>query len=430
MAAELGEGLAKSAPTPLEWLEPIVQAVLGESASERNYDLLSGFVAGLPAVYHGEVEAFQKRAVESPDLAPAFTRICRRGGLTPPDINRAIDALGRGTLSPWGLRHWSYVEVLYKVPSAEVACLLDAMLDHSAPSFALAVTILGQIIRDEGDRPDRPVSDGDGHTEFRSKFLKMAQNAGRWSRAESSPPPGLEGTENIHDVAEYWFEEIVLKMLEGGRKDSEARKTALALARAVAHGDHDAWINPSLTKPSPVLTKLLKGFPEIAWPLIGGAIVADSRFASRMRYVLGRPYAFGRNIRPPILDLPVDTLFAWCHAHPDGAPAFLAQCVPILSKKDDTTDIDRLHPIMSRLLDEFGERGDVQQAIESNLHTYGWSGSSATHYSRYREPLERLCSHRNSRVRQWAEKMGREVGSSIAHETTRERERVALRSWP
>ena len=112
-----------------------------------------------------------------------------------------------------------------------------------------------------------------------------------------------------------------------------------------------------------------------------------------------------------------------------GAPAFLAQCVPLLSKEDDAADIGRLHPIMSRLLDEFGEREDVQLAFASNLHTYGWSGSSATHYSAYREPFEQLRSHRNPQVRQWAEKLGREVDRSITNETTRARERRAMSSW-
>ena len=66
--------------------------------TERNYDLLSGFVAGLPTRFHDETESFKTRAVGSSDLAPAFPKICRRAGLTPEDITLAIDALRRGTL--------------------------------------------------------------------------------------------------------------------------------------------------------------------------------------------------------------------------------------------------------------------------------------------------------------------------------------------
>ena len=429
MADELGESLAKSAPSPLEWLEPIVQAVEGMPASERNYDLLSGFVAGLPARFHDEAEAFRTRAVGSPDLAPAFPKICRRAGLTPKDITRAIDALDRGTLSPWDLHHWAYTWVLDKVSPAAVALLIDAMLDHSAPSFALAVTILGRILPDEGERTDRSGPEISRLADFRPQVLKMARNAGRWSRTESKPPPSLAGSGIDLNVTEYYFEKIVLSMLAKGREDSNARATALALARTLAHGDHHGWLNPRSTKPSPVLTRMLAGFPEIVWPLVGGAIAANPRFAGRMRYVLGHPYTFGRDVRPPILDLPEDTLFAWCHANPDGAPAFVAQCVPVISTEGDDADDGLLHPVMYRLLDEFGERGDVHRALESNIHTYSWVGSSADHYTRFRETLERLCSHRKPRVRQWAEKMRREVERWIRRETIRDQEREAQGCW-
>lgn len=429
MADELGESLAKSAPSPLEWLEPIVQAVVGVPASDRNYDLLSGFVAGFPARFHDEAEAFRTRAVGSPDLAPAFPRICRRAGLTPRDVTRAIDALDRGTLSPWDLHHWAFAWVLDKVPPAAVALLLDAMLDHNAPSFGLAVTMLGRILPDEGETTEESRPDISKLGDFRPQVLTMAQNAGRWSRTESKPPPSLAGSGIDLNVTDYYFEKIVLRTLDGGRGDSDARQTALALARGLAHGDHDAWVNPRLIEASPVLTGLLNRFPEIVWPLVGGAIVSNRRFASRMRYVLGRPYTFGSDIRPPILDLPEDTLFAWCHANPDGAPAFLARCLPILSLEGDEVEIGFLHPVMSRLLDEFGERDDVHRALESNIHTYSWSGSSASYYSRYRQPLERLRTHPKAGVRQWAEKMRGQVARCIARETIRDEEREAQARW-
>ena len=174
-----------------------------------------------------------------------------------------------------------------------------------------------------------------------------------------------------------------------------------------------------------MLTKLLNGFPEIAWPLIGGAILADARVANRMKFTLGRPYSFDRDVRPPILDLPEDTLFAWCHANPGGAPAFVAQCVPVLSPDGDKPSDGLLHPVISRLVDEFGERGDVRRALEGNIHTYSWSGSSASYYSRYRAPLERLCRHREPRVQEWAEKMLQEVKHWIRRETIRDEEREA-----
>ena len=409
LADELGESLAKSALSPLEWLERIVQAVVGVPASDRSYDLLSGFVAGLSAQFHEEVEAFKTQAAGSHDLAPAFPKICKRVGLSREDIRRAVDALDRGTLLAWDLHHWAYTWVLDRVPSSAVAPLIDVMLDHSAPSFALAVTILGRILSDEGREADASRPHIFELADFRPQVLKMARNAGRWSRTDAKPPRSLAGSGLDLNVAEYFFRQIVCRMLTKGREDANARAVALALARSLALGDHHGWVNPRGTKPSPVLTTLLAGFPEIAWPLVGGTIVANRGFASRMRYVLGRPYTTDRDIRPPILDLPEDTLFSWCHANPDGAPAFVAECVPILWTEGDEAGENHLHPVMSRLLEEFGDRRDVRRALESNIHPYSWSGSLSRYYSRYRGLLAELCRHQEPQVRQWAEEMRREV---------------------
>lgn len=424
MADELGVELARSASSPLEWLEPIVQAVVNVPATKRNYDLLSGFVAGLPAPFYDEAEAFKAKAVGSSDLAPAFPKICRRAGLCPKDITRAVDALDQGTLSPWDLHHWAFTWVLDKVPPATVARLLDTMLDHSAPSFALAVTILGRILLDDGKSPQGTGPYIFEFAGFRPQVLKMAQNAGRWNRADYSPGPELAASGFTPSVAEHHFKEIVLRTLDGGPEDPDAQEMALALAEALVQEDQDDWINPSFIKMSPVLTRLLRVFSEVAWQLIGRRIVADARFATRMKYALGRPTSLATDVRPPLLDLPQETLFEWCTDNPDGAPAFVAQSVPILSTESGDAGDSILHPMVSWLLDEFGERGDVQEALASNIRF----GSSASYYSRYTEALERLRTHPKSGVREWAETMRHQIARWIAYETTRHEERQAG-SW-
>ena len=53
--------------------------------------------------------------------------------------------------------------------------------------------------------------------------------------------------------------------------------------------------------------------------------------------------------------------------------------------------------MMAWLLDEFGDRDNVRQAIERNIHTFGWSGSMTTYYEHYRQPLTDRLQHRKSR---------------------------------
>jgi transcriptional regulator with XRE-family HTH domain len=428
MAYELGEALAKSALSPLTWLEPIVQAVKSVPASNRSYDLLTGFVVHLPGKFQDEVEEFKMRAIESPELVSAFPMICGRAGLRPEDIDRAIDALNRGVLTPWDLRHWAFTWVLKKVSPYKVALLLDAMLDHSAPSFALAVTILGRILGDENDenKKGRSGSHVFKIADFRPQLLKMIQNACRWSTTDFRPPTRGQQSGIQPDMVEYHFEEIVQRMLAKGREDSDACKTVLELARTLVHGDDHDLFYSARVKSTSVLGRMLTGYPDIVWPIVGGAIMESPQFANHMRYFLGQPYILERDFIPPILDVPEDILFAWCHANPDGAPAFMAQCAPFLSKEDGDMDCASLHPVMSRLLDEFGERDDVHKALEGHIHPYHWVDSCAGHYARLEKIFQHLIeTHSNLGVRQWAEKMRFQAARSFKQETIRDEERKA-----
>ena len=429
MTDELGKSLAKFAKSPNTLLKLIVQAVKDVPAPKRSYDLLAGFVAGLPPEFYNEVEEFKTRAIALPELAAAVPLICRKVGLMADDIDRAIDALKRKTLSPWDLHPWTLVHVLGKVSATKVALLLDAMLDYSASSFALAVTILGRILSDENRKENRARQCIFSLADFRPQLLKMIQNAARWSKEKIIPPPQIERSGIPLNVIEYHFEEIVLRMLAKGREDSDACKVALALARTLAHGEHDDWLIPWSSKRGSVLTKMLTGFPEIVWPIIGGTILENARFSNRMKYALGQPYNLDHNIVAPILTVPEGILFSWCHANREGAPAFIAQCVPFLYKDGDDADGTSLHPVMSRLLDEFGERDDVHKALEGHIGPYHWIDSCAGHYARLEKIFQQLETHPSPEVREWAEKTRIWAISMFKRETIRDEEREAQGVW-
>ena len=153
----------------------------------------------------------------------------------------------------------------------------------------------------------------------------------------------------------------------------------------------------------PILPKLPSEFPEISWPLIGDAIVTKKEVAQRLSRILERPpFAGKREAR--ILYLSQDAMFAWCHAHPDHAPAFVGGVLPVLEPSRTTANFC-LHPAMERLLMEFGDREDVKQSIIENIDSLGWSRSQASKYAQLEASLTALGSHREEQVRHWAKKM-------------------------
>ena len=393
--------IAERTVAPADWLQPMISAVAETPRPERNYDLLSGYVAGLAQSHPTVVDSFKSLAAESHDLAPSFPLVCAQLGITPSDVQVAIGAIKRHLLSPWRLNSWAHAWKLDQIPDTSLAPLIDALLDHSAEGYGQAAELMSRISHDAGDRLDG----------FAPQIAKLAANSTRWRVSEAR---------RLRDpvMVSYYFEVIVGRMLAKGRGDPAARATALALAQAVASGVDDTWVKP-------VLPALLSGFAEIAWPLLGQAALSSEQ-RHRLGYILGDPISGLRDSNPPLLSLPEDALLAWCHAYPDRAPAFAAQYLPLLTHwKDDDAEIG-FHPLMIKLLDEFGCREDVQKAVWTNMHTYGWSGSSATYYTLYEKPLSTLSRHRQPGLRRWAKRTLRGLRHAIDRETRRDQERDVL----
>ena len=320
MADAFGVAVAGHADSPLNWLDPIILAVVETPEGERNCSLLSGYVTGIAETHPDIVEALKQRAAQSPELAPALPLICWRLGITSSDIDLIIDALRAGWLPPPALMLWTSGRVLAKVPARSVAPLIDAMLDHGAEAFEVAMGLMESCAR------GTPGKIGG----FRPQIRKSVENLTGWEQLRKQQGAALD------------FEMIVW-MLEQGREDGDARATALALAKALVNVEDDSGEHFM----EPVIPMLLSGFPEIAWPLIGQAIVSDRQRARRLAHVLrDRRSADGEN-EPVILSLPEDTLFAWCHAHPDRAPAFAAGVVPVLTSPEVEASERSLHPVMT-----------------------------------------------------------------------------------
>ena len=400
MAWELGVAVGERSQSGTEWLEPMVQTLIEVPEPERNYALLSGYVAALAEDHPDVVSAFKSKAARSGDLAPTLPLICAQLGITQPDVRLAILAIRDGHLSPWRLTRWGVLGGLDALPAATVASLLDAMLDQSAQGYEGAVELMGLLSHNALEKLE----------EFTPQIVKVARQAPSWRL--------LEG-ERVRDATmlRYRFEVIVGWMLEKGREDPSARATALALSKALAKGGGGTWVKP-------VLPTLFSKFPEISWPLVGQAIVSDEGQTTRLGYVVGEPISGVPNSMVAVLSLPVDTLFAWCDANPDRAPAFVARHLPILSLHNEDSSDAALHPVMARLLDEFGTRQDVQEAVATNVHNYSWTGSSANYYKPYEETFSTMANDpdRPSGLRRWAKRMVRELRQAISHATVRDQE--------
>ena len=338
-----------------EWLQLLIQIIEKTPEAERRYGLLLGYICDLASRQPDAVEAFKQSAAHSPALASMLPRICRVIGWKSSDLDLIVSALRNGILSPHWLNPTIIGNTLCNVSSESAAPLLDVLLDHSREGFSSALSLLCMYLY-----PDRKKLEF-----FRPQIRKIAENTLRWPLANHTNDP------NDQEIKKCYFEPLITWMLEKGPEDRDAAATAMALAKAMAKGTLH-YMEDGLESVLPVL---LSRFSEIAWPLIGSAIISANR-------------GYIRDF--PLLSLPENTLFAWCHAHPEHAPAFAARHLPFLD------------PVMVRLLEEFGDRQDVIEQSDCNMCSGLSIGRKETFYERNRKPVESLLKHPNDKVRRWA----------------------------
>ena len=401
-AVAFGDELAKRMDAPGKWLGDICEALYQAPEGERNFDLLIGFVYGLSVRDPDAVEAFKREAAASPALAPALPAICVRLGLIDADIPLTIDALRSGVLPPLSLNYWVLGDVLAGIPAPSLASLFDALSRLGAAGFQVSMRLIGGLAQDDRQRIE----------EFRPQLLGLASLLADPNRAQK----------RANGIGHHG-EQVFKWLLGNGRDDDDACTLALTLSHAVAQDDAPS---DTIDLVSPLLPELLSGFPEIAWQLIGQQLIKPTASAVELREALADTFkVHPGEVRPPILALPPDTLFAWCSAHPDEAPACTARMLPILAPVDAAAGGHSLHPLFGRLLDQFGDRKDVLDAAAANIRFYSWTGSLTTYFQRFLAPLASLGNHPVPRVRRWAKLMGVRLKKEIEREQDRDDEHEA-----
>lgn len=374
MSVPFGQAIAELSKDPLFWEKPIKSAYVMAPDGRRNYGLIAGFYAGLASRHPTTVDAFKREAVYSNVFAPILPFLCLRLGINATDVLMVCEALQEETLPPGTLSYWGMGGVFSKLDTSSATPLFNYLLAMGDVGYSVALDLMGMFVHGQLDRLE----------ELRSQLLLAVDNVGNRPKRRGS------------QMDSHHFKEMVGWLLEKGRNDADARAAAGKLATYLA-ADPDGDARDVI---KPLLPVMLEHFAPIVWPPFGNAIVRDRASAWRIEHVLGDSFSFAHRRQPAILHVPEDILFAWAHANPDLGPAFLARVLPVLTTRSKGAGF---HPLVKRLLDEFGERDDVHRSLVQNMHSFGWTGSLTTYYALYEEPLESLFEHQIGAVRRWAQ---------------------------
>lgn len=389
-AFQFGLFLAEKTEDPPYWKKLIMEEFESAPATERSHRLLVGYLAGVKDKDPKEFEKFKREAAESPVFASVLLALTACTGISSEDVSAAIKALETDFIEPVVMNFWCGTAFFTQLRPSDVAPLFSFMLEKKEPRFfEVALSLMEMYMHDKEEHLD----------ELAPQFLLAAEY------------PSIAKDWNSESL--YHYESLMERFISWGSEDSEARKAAIVIAKQLI--DENLEDN-GVEIIRQVLPALLSSLGEIAWPLISKAL-EERPYEWRLSYALRDKPSYGDG-GPPILSLPENLLFGWCHANPEFAPAFVAEAVPILRENGQ----EEIHPATKRLLDEFGERGDVLNGLESNIPGSVWHGSLADALVPYREPLMRIRKHKKEPVRQWAVETLEKIDSQIENIRREEKE--------
>ena len=341
MTRLLGQGLAKKAREPLCWKEAVMRAF--ESANpprEPDRELLLGYMEGLGERDRKEFTRFKRQSRTSPVFAPVLPSLMFYTGISPEDIEIIVEALEAGLITHEEMSAWDYSGRLSELEPEDVTPLFELMLRSgemllfesglkllyiyahennrlldSMRRLLLIASGYLSVIKNEARReslnsPDKtaPIMDfieeRDGKLSIKAEEgWKDIFRSSSWNQLRT-PAAGLQ------------YETLMSWILSQGSEDSDARAVAVKIAKQIVEQEDlpsypaQDYLNQEIIKP--VLPRLLSSFGEIVWPLIGPAVKKNrAKFLSIMGERLYSPHE-----DPPVLHLPENTLFGWCHANP------------------------------------------------------------------------------------------------------------------
>ncbi len=167
-----------------------------------------------------------------------------------------------------------------------------------------------------------------------------------------------------------------------------------------------------------VIRILLSNYRDVTWPIFSDALLSDDR--SSYVATLFRPDNSAKYYSDGVLsELSEGFLIQWCNENIEKAPVILAELVPLFIKDDETYS---LHPIAKSLIYTFGDRPDVQSAIDSNMWSFSSVGSLAPYYEKQIEAIEKLETDNNPKLSIWCAKMIKGLNERIDYEKGREEE--------
>lgn len=372
-----GKTLAEQASNTTErgsLLDMAIDILAELSSEERDASVVAGIASAMP---EGEKDAIKKRLRQRDDLIPYYIQVLRNVELDADDLESILvfarqEKLEPDTLIP--LRWSGPPEGLDSTTVAEFARDLSDLSKFEPIAFELLGAWGGTYTSEDFQKEVRAaLLDMFANEDLLSAFVGQEQrDIYLWSVIGEQLVPYLRP----HHVKK--FVNTVLDQLK-------VQDEYYSIPREVTH----------------LLGLILEAKPEVAWVLIGRAMLEDSltclrlSISARMSTTMGGSDGGGHLLTSSVPD---DFLKSWIRSEGPDAAAIIARITKVFEPGDPPV----WTPMARWIIEEFGDQEKVLTELSANLGSFGAVGSVEPWYSRRAVLMKQLENHREALVRQWA----------------------------
>jgi len=312
------------------------------------------------------------------------------------DLDRIIELAKVGAFNPNDLRAFAHGSILKHLSSDDVISFCEDILSLGNEGILPALEVLFMYIFKDDEK------------------FKLCQT--ELQKILEMPEILCElGSASIMDS--HYFKESVNLLLDNEQRNEEF---AIKITKEILETcNSDSFVVGIVSDLEPILRILLSKYRDVIWPIFGDALLSKESdfYVATLLSPNNNTKFYSEGV---LSELSAEFLTQWCSDNLDTAPAILAKLVPLFVKDDESYSF---HPIAKSLIYNFGDRQDVQSAIDSNMWCFSSYGSRIPYYEKQIEAIQKLEDNNNPNLNRWYTKIIASLNERIKYEKGREEER-------
>ncbi|NKB44168.1 MAG: hypothetical protein GKS03_07780 [Alphaproteobacteria bacterium] len=382
-----GEGLAKGASNRRQLWDRIREAALATSASDRNINVLVGYVRGLSDLNSEDRDIVLDGILADEFLGQWFPLFQVAAGFDPKGIKRFLNSIDVGMAPSWTYERLGWGRAHESLSDLELTLVLEKIV-FIPDGKSVCLDILS--MRFHGKKSGES---------FQQELLRFGRDL--LSEYEYGESRGRV------DTKDYELSSVSRVCLEGVEGEAATKGFCRVSTDAIYNGSVYSFDLPS------TLECLAKLHPLIFLDeFLGREQSDDYRYRRRMF----SEYSRDEN---PLKHISDEHLIEWCSKDPINRYNVLAGVIQTFDKPDKESDYEWM-TIFYEMIRRAPDLEKVLEEVANRISPTSWSGSMSHHLAERLVLFDALMSNEDSQVRAWAVQTRKEVERWIRGEIERE----------